>query len=64
METKTINVVKPFTLTIVRDKVVEKIPVMVGVQEVDEDIADHWYTQAHCSELPKPAKAPPTTPKA
>ncbi len=57
MDQKTINVTKPFTLVLKREGKVQRIPVMPGVQNVDADIADHWYTQAHCAELPKAVKA-------
>lgn len=57
MATKTINVIKPFTLSIVQDGELKQIPHSLGVQDVDQDIADHWYTQAHCGELPAAVKA-------
>lgn len=57
MDQKTINVTNRFTLSIVRDGELKSIPHLPGVQDVDADIADHWYTQAHCGELPAAVKA-------
>lgn len=57
MGQKTINVIKPFTLSIVQEGELKHIPHSLGVQDVNEDIADHWYTQAHCGELPAAVKA-------
>lgn len=48
-----VNIVKAFTLTIVRDGqlVIEKIE--AGIQRLEQDIAEHWYTQAHSAEVPE-----------
>lgn len=57
MANKTINVLKTFTLTHTDEggKVV-KSPFLPGLQDVDEKLADHWYTRAHCGELPESLK--------
>lgn len=47
---KLINVVKPFTLTLDNG---DKKEVPAGVQEVDDNIADHWYTKAHTEPVPE-----------
>jgi hypothetical protein len=57
MATKTINVIKPFTLSIVQDGELKSVPHLPGVQDVEEDVAEHWYTQAHCGELPAALRA-------
>lgn len=57
MATKTINVIKPFTLTTIHEKELKKVFFAPGIQDVDAEHADHWYTQAHCAELPKQLKA-------
>lgn len=53
MATKLVNVVKAFTLTIVRDgqQVIEKVE--AGIQRLEQDIAEHWYTDAHSAPVPK-----------
>lgn len=56
---ETINVVKPFTLT-KQDGSVHHFG--VGEQEVDEDVADHWYVQHHTDDPPE-YNPPPGTPE-
>jgi len=58
MATKTVNITKSFTLTH-KDETgaLVRTPFLPGIQEVDEDLADHWYTRAHCGELPKALKS-------
>jgi len=49
-----INVVRPFMLQLEHGKLVEYI---VGRYDVTPEVADHWYTRAHCEgfEPPPPA---------
>lgn len=58
MATKTVNITKSFTLTH-KDEAgaLVRTPFLPGIQDVDEALADHWYTQAHCGELPKALKS-------
>jgi hypothetical protein len=53
MASKLVNIVKAFTLTLVRDgeQVIQKIE--AGIQRLESDIADHWYTKAHSADVPK-----------
>lgn len=53
MATKLVNIVKACTLTILREgeQVVHKIE--AGIQKLEADIADHWYTKAHSEPVPK-----------
>ncbi|GLQ96470.1 STY1053 family phage-associated protein [Dyella mobilis] len=56
-KTVTVNIVKAFTLTIVQNGELKKLQFVPGVQDVDEDVANHWYTKAHCGDLPAAVKA-------
>lgn len=50
---KKIHVVKPFVLTVAED---QKREFPAGHHTVEDDIADHWYVQAHVGEeLPSDA---------
>lgn len=53
MATKLVNVVKSFTLTIVRDGQLVLEKVEAGIQRLEQDIAEHWYTQAHSADVPE-----------
>jgi hypothetical protein len=35
-----------------------KVPFAVGPHEVDADVADHWYVQAHCGDTVSSAASP------
>lgn len=56
MANKLVNITKAFALTIVKDgeQIIHKIE--AGVQRLEEDIADHWYTKAHSEDVPKGVK--------
>ena len=57
MATKTVNITKSFTLTHKDESgALLRTPFLPGIQEVDEALANHWYTQAHCAELPEAIK--------
>ncbi len=51
-----INVLIPFLLTMA-DGVQKQFA--AGVHEVEQEIADHWYTQAHSEPVVEEKKAPP-----
>jgi len=53
MANKLVNITKAFTLTIVRDgeQVLQRIE--AGIQRLEADAADHWYTKAHSADVPK-----------
>jgi hypothetical protein len=53
MASKLVNVVKSFTLTIVRDGQLVKEKIEDGIQRLEEEIAEHWYTQAHSADVPE-----------
>jgi len=53
MASKLVNVVKSFTLTIVRDGQLVKEKIEAGIQRLEEEIAEHWYTQAHSADVPE-----------
>jgi membrane protein involved in colicin uptake len=53
MATKLVNIVKSFTLTIVRDGQLVLEKVEAGIQRLEEDVAGHWYTEAHSAPVPK-----------
>lgn len=46
-----INVQSPFTLT--RDDG-ERVSYKVGIQEVEQWVADHWFVKAHSEPVDKP----------
>jgi hypothetical protein len=48
-----INVVKAFTIRLVRDGQEIERRVEAGVQEVEQYIADHWYAKAHMGDFPE-----------
>ena len=52
---RTIQVHKPFTLTH-DDHSTQQF--LVGVHEVDEHVAEHWYVQAHATVLDLVAETP------
>ena len=56
MANKLVNITKAFTLTIVREgeQVLQKIE--AGIQRLEQDVADHWYTKAHSEDVPKGVK--------
>jgi hypothetical protein len=56
MDAKLINVVKAFTLTIVRDGQLVKLRIEAGIQRLEDDIAGHWYTRAHSEPVPDGVK--------
>ncbi|WP_283149007.1 STY1053 family phage-associated protein [Silvimonas soli] len=47
-----INVAKAFTLSVVEEGQLVKKPFAVGIQDVEDFVADHWYTKAHTEPLP------------
>lgn len=48
-----VNVVKAFTLTFIREGRMVKQRVEVGIQQLERDVAEHWYTKAHCADMPE-----------
>ncbi|MDR8873551.1 STY1053 family phage-associated protein [Burkholderia multivorans] len=54
-----INVLTAFTIRLVHEgeEVVRRVE--AGVQEVEDYIADHWYTKAHTGPLPAGVAAAP-----
>jgi hypothetical protein len=56
MANKLVNITKAFTLTIVRDGEQILMKIEAGVQRLEQDVADHWYTKAHSAEVPKGVK--------
>lgn len=48
-----VNVVKAFTLTFIREGRMVKQRIEAGVQTLEKDVADHWYTKAHSEPVPK-----------
>ncbi|MBJ9897403.1 STY1053 family phage-associated protein [Burkholderia cenocepacia] len=57
-----INVLKAFTVRLVHERESIERRVVAGVQEVEDYIADHWYTKAHTGPLPDGVAAAPTKP--
>lgn len=53
MASKLVNVVKAFALTLVRDGQLVEEKVAAGIQRLEEDVASHWYTEAHSAPVPK-----------
>ena len=53
MASKLVNIVKDFTLTVVRDGQLVEQKVKAGIQRLEEEIAGHWYTEAHSAPVPK-----------
>jgi hypothetical protein len=53
MASKLVNIVKAFTLTIVRDGQLVEEKIAAGIQRLEEEIAEHWYTQAHSADVPE-----------
>ncbi|UXZ62334.1 hypothetical protein NUJ28_07275 [Burkholderia multivorans] len=63
-----INVLKAFTVRLVHEGESIERRIVAGVQEVEDYIADHWYTKAHTGPLPDgvaaaPSKATDVAPK-
>ncbi|MBT2142688.1 MULTISPECIES: hypothetical protein [unclassified Rhodanobacter] len=56
MANKLVNITKAFTLTLVREGEQILLKIEAGVQRLEADIADHWYTKAHSAEVPKGVK--------
>lgn len=54
-----INVLKTFTIRLIRDGHDFERRVEAGVQEVEDFIAEHWYAKAHTSPLPEGVTAAP-----
>lgn len=53
-----IKVHKAFELSIAYDGELKKLPFSVGEHDVPQEVADHWYTQAHSEPVEgEPAKA-------
>ncbi|MDN7951771.1 hypothetical protein QZM74_18790 [Burkholderia multivorans] len=54
-----INVLTAFTIRLVHEgeEVVRRVE--AGVQEIEDYIADHWYTKAHTGPLPAGVSAAP-----
>ncbi|WP_175984578.1 STY1053 family phage-associated protein [Burkholderia stabilis] len=59
-----INVVKPFTIRMIREGQELERRVEAGLQEVEDFIADHWYAKAHTGPLPEGVAAAPANPEA
>lgn len=53
MANKLVNITKAFTLTLVRDGENILLKIEAGIQRLEADVADHWYTKAHSAEVPK-----------
>lgn len=51
-----VNILKAFTLSLVREGQAVVVAVEAGVQRLEEDIANHWYTKAHAGDVPKGVK--------
>ncbi|MCA8249255.1 STY1053 family phage-associated protein [Burkholderia multivorans] len=54
-----INVLKAFTVRLVHEGESIERRIVAGVQEVEDYIADHWYTKAHTGPLPAGVAAAP-----
>lgn len=46
----TVNITSPFTFT--RDDG-RPLDIAAGVQDLDDDVASHWFVQAHCASVPE-----------
>lgn len=53
MATKLVNIVKAFTLTLSTEAGLVCHKIAAGVQRLEADIANHWYTQAHSEPVPE-----------
>lgn len=53
---KLVNITKAFTLTLLRGGEHVAIKVAAGIQRLEADVADHWYTKAHSEDVPKGVK--------
>ncbi|KWN75797.1 STY1053 family phage-associated protein [Burkholderia ubonensis] len=58
-----INVVKAFTIRMIREGQEFEKRVEAGLQEVEDFIADHWYAKAHTGPLPEGVAAAPANPE-
>jgi hypothetical protein len=56
MASRLVNITQAFTLSILRDGQVVKQRIDAGIQRLEEDAADHWYTKAHSAPVPKGVK--------
>lgn len=55
-DTKLVNIEKAFTLTLMRKGEQVKHRIEAGIQRLEQEIADHWYTKAHSADVPKGVK--------
>lgn len=53
MATKLVNIVKAFTLTIIHDGQLVEKRIEAGIQRLEEEVAAHWFTEAHSAPVPK-----------
>lgn len=52
MAKKLVNITKAFTLSLLRGGEQVAIKIEAGIQRLEADLADHWYTKAHSAEVP------------
>lgn len=52
MNSTLVNIVKAFTLTLIREGHMVTQRIEAGIQRLEDDIAGHWYTQAHSADVP------------
>jgi hypothetical protein len=65
MASTLVNIVKDFTLTLVRDGERTIQHIKAGIQRLEAEVAGHWYTRAHSAEIPQEIQAesaPPAKP--
>ena len=48
-----VNITKAFTLSLMREGEQVAIKIEAGIQRLEADVADHWYTKAHSADVPK-----------
>lgn len=56
MAARLVNIARAFTLSFVREGQVLVQRIEAGIQRLEADVADHWYTQAHSIDVPKGVK--------
>lgn len=56
MASKLVNIVKGFTLTVLQDGRLVKHRIEAGLQRLEKETADHWYTIAHSGDVPSAAQ--------
>lgn len=54
---KIVNILRDFTLNLKRDGQLVVLKFKAGVEELEDDVLEHWFTKAHTGTVEKQAPA-------